>query len=1160
MNESLLILDIRGLLIRAYNTPVDPDTVTDSTGNQIMNWEGGLRAFMRRDLLPLLDTFSPRRMICVWDDGNTYRLACFPDYKKKRLADKKEKVLGEQFKQLFSSARSLLAHLGVKHVKVEGEEADDVIALLCGGLRGRNKIVWTVDSDLLQLIDEETRVRLASEMYTFGSRYKGYPVSVNRVLRSIEGDTSDEYLGVRGIGEKKIAQLFKDYGEDGLLQLEEAVASNNWKPVEAAVAATGDKTLQTLLERWTEWRSSYTLANLHPEICYGGQGRGKVIRPKWALRLPDNQKVEQILGTIGQSFLMGELRRFFPVEVLITTDNYDQLEPMLAAAAKTGMVSYDFESYDTLQNQAYRQAAKRKDTYVDVLNQSITGISFNYGDNFEHTAYVSFNHADTNNLSKEWALYVLQYLDQIPTRVVQNAAFERTVAKQDLNHEIETPLDTQIMASYVDENLSPGLKDLTKELFNYDQTTYEEVMGGKPMNELPAAHVTHYGCDDSFVTSFLYDFFRQVLEIEKTWAFYLGFETEHVHDESDTFIYGTRIDTGLLAEMEKEEKAQMRKAVLAVRAELEQHVMTKPQEQQTQDALALVDIDWELKQHDFEEPEGPEAMGAKVKLWEKNWFRAVYTPYTEQEELPGFKPTAKGLNEVLDILGITPHVEKVSARAMSAWIEENQETLGEASRNSKECSTFTDLLGPAVASFPASKRTGEAYEKFERFCIDKLAGAGGMKHTSTGDELNFGSPPQMQALLYGKLGLPVRSRSKVTKSSKRDELGLPGAAATGLKPIATALVHDVPPEDWRHPVLLDYQVVSRALQNQSLYYTPYPLWVSPVDHLIHPQIKNCGTVTRRPSGTSPNVLQVSKKGEAKIRKCYTSYNEDYAYVCIDFDGQELRLTASESRDPVMLDSYIGEVRKDIHSLTGSSLVPILLPRKDPKYLHLQGKPFAYEDFMRGRKSDTDGKLFKDIRNQAKVVNFLIIYVGGPTALAEGLIIPVDLAREMMSAIFSLYCRLQPWQQEVIQEARRFGFVTTAYGNRRHLTSDLYSPDDFLRTRQERQAVNMKAQGCAADILKVVKTEYRKRRMMGRFHVRSSKPIYDEIAACVPIPAIPEYIAEMREIMEITPPGHPVPMEVSCKIGLKSWGDALELDNVEPETVISFLEKQKGAAA
>lgn len=1152
MNEPLLILDIRGLLIRAYNTPTDPTTIPDSNGIDIVSWEGGLRSFLRRDLMPLFDTFSPRRMIAVWDAGNAHRLALFPDYKKSRRGEEKEKVMAEQFKSLFNTARSLLAHLGVKQVKVPTEEADDVIALLCQRLRGRPKTVWTVDSDLLQLVDQETSVRLSSDMYTFGSSYKGYPVSLNRVMRSILGDSSDEYPGVYGIGGGKFKCLIDVYGEDGMAQLEKAVADNDPAPVEAAYQATQDKVLGVLLERWDQWRNSYELANLHPEICYGGRGKGEVISPKWALRLPDRERVEAILTKLNQSFLMPELSRFFPTETLITADNYQDLEPALAAAAKAGAVSYDFESYDTLKNPAYQQASEG--SYVDVLNQSITGISFNYGDNFQHTVYVSFNHADTNNLGKEWAFYVLQYLDQIPVRVVQNAAFERTVAKQDLNHEIATPYDTQIMASYVDENMPSSLKPMSKGLFNYEQVTYAEVTGGKSMNELTAEHVAHYGCDDSLITSFLFDFFSIVMQLEQTWEFYRENETEHVHDESDNFILGTRIDTVSLQRMAEEDQEELQAADKDVRRTLEEHAMHKDQGTQTLNAMALVAIEWEMKQHDFDDPEGEEAIEAKTKIWEKAWSRCVYTPYSKQEELPGFKPTAKGLNEVLTAMGLELQVEKVSARAMSAWMEEHQEVL-------QEHAEFLQLLGPAVSHFAASKRTGKAYEKFERFCVQKLADAGGMVQTSSGDELNFGSPQQMQALLYGMLALPVRRRSKKKPGSKRDKLGLPGAAATGVKPIASALVYDVTDqEDWRYDVLSKYKTISRVLQNQSLYYKPYPLWVSPADGLIHPQIKNCGTVTRRPSGTSPNVLQVSKKNEAKIRKCYTVYQEDYAYVCIDFDGQELRLTASESRDPVMVDSYIGETRKDIHSLTGASLAPILLPRADRGFLHVKGRAMPYEDFMRGRRSEQHATLFKDVRNQAKTVNFLIIYVGGPSSLAESLIIPIELAKEMMQATFSLYKRLQPWQSEVVEEARTYGYVTTAYGNRRHLSSDLYSQDDFLRTRQERQAVNMKAQGCAADILKIVQTEFRRRRMMDRYKVRSRKPIYDEIAACVPVAAVPDYIAEMREIMELTPPGHIVPMAVSAKLGLESWGGAIELDDVEPATIVKFLEEQKQNAA
>ena len=103
----------------------------------------------------------------------------------------------------------------------------------------------------------------------------------------------------------------------------------------------------------------------------------------------------------------------------------------------------------------------------------------------------------------------------------------------------------------------------------------------------------------------------------------------------------------------------------------------------------------------------------------------------------------------------------------------------------------------------------------------------------------------MAELFYGKMGLPIRVRntSKDGKSA-RDLFELEGAPSTNENALRTWMT-EVPQDSWQYRVL-DCALILRGINTRrSLYYTPYPLWRSPVDGRIHPQIKNCGTVTRR---------------------------------------------------------------------------------------------------------------------------------------------------------------------------------------------------------------------------------------------------------------------------------------------------------------------------
>jgi DNA polymerase-1 len=195
-----------------------------------------------------------------------------------------------------------------------------------------------------------------------------------------------------------------------------------------------------------------------------------------------------------------------------------------------------------------------------------------------------------------------------------------------------------------------------------------------------------------------------------------------------------------------------------------------------------------------------------------------------------------------------------------------------------------------------------------------------------------------------------------------------------------------------------------------------------------------------------------------------------------------------------------------------------------------------------------------VRNKyGKSANFLIAYLGGPSTLAENLLIPLDEAKEIMGSVFSLYQRMQPWQQETIEFAKRYGYTLTAYGSRRHAPRDLWASDKGLASRAGRQVVNATVQGTAADILKVVLTDMQRREMRQRYRLKALKPVYDEISASVPVELAVDYAQELIEVMSVTPPGYPVGMKVDLSIG-KTWGSVIEVDDQSKQGIEQALEQ------
>jgi hypothetical protein len=313
-------------------------------------------------------------------------------------------------------------------------------------------------------------------------------------MKAIVGDSSDEYPGVKGCGAKFFETLLQTYGADVLRQLRDMIETWNY-PKGTKPQSNGCKLMDKLIENWDDLLLFYKVAKINPSHCYGASN-GKRKNPEWYVRVPDGKKVHEILGPIGIS--RPQWDRFFPTEKLIDATRADQMQDIAGQILASPIVSYDFETSDKLQHKPFREYDKN---FVDVLSQELTSISINYGDNLQHTIYIPFDHKDTANLSADWARWILQVLGNVqPRAVVQNAAFELSVALTQLQEARRAPFDTAIMSMYVDENEENHLKGMSKLWLNYTQATYKEVTQGRAMHELTAQEALSYGCDDSLVT------------------------------------------------------------------------------------------------------------------------------------------------------------------------------------------------------------------------------------------------------------------------------------------------------------------------------------------------------------------------------------------------------------------------------------------------------------------------------------------------------------------------------------------------------------------------------------------------------------------------------------------------------------------------------------
>lgn len=1169
------IIDIQGRLLRRFHGSND-NSIIGENGKSFSSWQAAFEDFLNQFFFPILEQGTrPMDVLAAWDMGNTHRLGIEATYKEKRRLAEKDPVFKAEVTKLFEQAQTFLAYIGVKSVWVPGEEADDVIALLCQKLEG-TKVVYTGDKDLLQLVSADTSVNYNGEFHSLQySTHKhplGVPYSLTSFNKALVGDKNDGYGGVKNFGPKTFDKLMAQYGEQGLLWMADVIDRD--APQELKPYADADPVVAKIYNQWPETRKGWRLASLAPQAAYGAF-KAKPKRPEWRVRVPNKDRVHRLLsevfeftaGVTKEAVLdqaMGRLEKYFPTETLLTADDAAILPAVMSEVLDSPVVSYDFESSDKLQHQPFREASGSRN-YVDVLAQELSGLSINFGQHAEKTIYLPFDHKDTPNFSKDWAVWVLQTLSsrEGPT-VVQNASFELSVSLANLGFMPAAPCDTQVMSSYTDENEEAGLKQMSQRVLNYSQLSYQETTQGRAMCELTGQEVLKYGCDDSLVTTALFDLYRMIMELEGSWRFYCDNEVQPAVDDSYSFVTGTTLDQERLAVLRAESAVRLDAAEKRIRETLNVRMAGRGQEAITRGAQTLLSEMWvtdqykvaEASQKAGEDQAAYQSRSQKkyTELWEKAWGLSVYIPMSEAvQPAKAFTPTLTMVNTVINLIDPdAPRVPKLTQAAIAEYNAAHTQYLSTKAMHDPQAEDYEEFVGLLMAArkdLGPTKRGTAAYKRLAEVGQRVLDEKTKRVVKRSGTLLNFGSAQQMQAMLYSLLELPIRRRSKKTAGSLRDRENLPGSPATGLKAVATALAFDVPDGDWRRPVLEDYKIVATEQQKESLYFSKWPLWPHPRDGRVHPAIRNCGTATRRPTCTNLNVLAVSK---GDLRTPFKP-GKRRVIVSLDFANQELVVTACESRDPVMLDAFMSTPRKDIHTVTSLSYAHILLPRLGGPDV----SSIEYDEFYSALHSDDDAvaRPFKTLRNKySKGVNFLISYLGGYTTLAENLSIHPDLAKDLMSRTFALYVRMKPWQNEVIEFARRHGYSQTAYGNRRHVTKDIHSADDAKRKRMERQAVNAVIQGGAADILKVVRQRMVERDMRQRYQMEAVYPVYDELTASVPVELALDYAFEMKELMEITPPGYPVGMATDLSIG-DTWGTQKELpfDREKIESFLSTLE-------
>lgn len=350
-----------------------------------------------------------------------------------------------------------------------------------------------------------------------------------------------------------------------------------------------------------------------------------------------------------------------------------------------------------------------------------------------------------------------------------------------------------------------------------------------------------------------------------------------------------------------------------------------------------------------------------------------------------------------------------------------------------------------------------------------------------GCEFNINSSKQLGEILFDKLKLPHAKKNKIGYVTDADTL----------------------------KKLIDFPIVNKILEYRALaklYSTYIEGIISTIrkDNKIHTIYTQTLTRTGRLSSIEPNLQNIPMRSEygRLIRKAFLP-EDDSVILSADYSQIELRVFAHLSGVKDLIEAF--KNNEDIHTKTAMDIfkVPSL-------------------------------GVTKNMRRQAKAVNFGILYGISSYGLSEDLGIPVKEAKEFINKYFETYPGVKDYMNKEIVDATKDGYVKTIM-NRKRIIEELNSSNYNVRSMGERMALNTPIQGSASDILKKAMVEiydvFEKNNMKSKMLLQ----VHDELIFNVyndEIDRVKKIVHDiMTNVFELS-----VPLEVDIETG-NNWYEA-----------------------
>ncbi len=340
-------------------------------------------------------------------------------------------------------------------------------------------------------------------------------------------------------------------------------------------------------------------------------------------------------------------------------------------------------------------------------------------------------------------------------------------------------------------------------------------------------------------------------------------------------------------------------------------------------------------------------------------------------------------------------------------------------REQELANVFTELELPLIQVLSQMERDGVLIDSMQLSqqsdeLAQKIDALEQKAYEIAGEKFNLGSPKQLQALFFEKLGYPV-----IKKTPK----GAPSTAEEVL--IELALDYPLP------KIILEHRSLTKL---KSTYTDKLPLMINGKTGRVHTSYHQANAATGRLSSSDPNLQNIPIRTEEgrRIRQAFIAPS-GRKILAADYSQIELRIMAHLSQDAGLLAAFAEG--KDIHRATAAEVFDVAFETVTPEQ-----------------------------RRRAKAVNFGLIYGMSAFGLARQLDIPRTEAQSYMDTYFKRYPGVLKYMEETRALAAEQGYVSTLFGRRLYLP-EIRDRNAMRRQAAERAAINAPMQGTAADIIK-----------------------------------------------------------------------------------------------